>query len=174
MKKAIKIVSVPCRGTTFLNNIKVFYVECKKQFPSPVGELHFSMRYKIHKKSHLIVSVPCRGTTFLNKGTGKFKSWVMITVSVPCRGTTFLNENAEVHQFAAEVGFRPLSGNYISQQPQNLLSRKNMLFPSPVGELHFSIAFLDWINAEFGMRFPSPVGELHFSMMKSRFCVFFQ
>ena len=115
MKKAIKIVSVPCRGTTFLNNIKVFYVECKKQFPSPVGELHFSMRYKIHKKSHLIVSVPRRGTTFLNKGTGKFKSWVMITVSVPCRGTTFLNENAEVHQFAAEVGFRPLSGNYISQ-----------------------------------------------------------
>ena len=38
----------------------------------------------------------------------------MILVSVPCRGTTFLNIN---DNFGTEsvTGFRPLSGNYISQ-----------------------------------------------------------
>ena len=59
-------------------------------------------------------------------------------VSVPCRGTTFLNDQMEV------VGDRIY------------------VFPSPVGELHFSISM-------FGHEvptnvFPSPVGELHFSI----------
>ena len=38
-----------------------------------------------------------------------------------------------------------------------------MTFPSPIGELHFSIkenGFLD-----YGTLFPSPIGELHFSIM---------
>ena len=37
-----------------------------------------------------------------------------------------------------------------------------MTFPSPIGELHFSIkenGFLD-----YGTLFPSPIGELHFSI----------
>ena len=41
-------------------------VEVVKWFPSPVGELHFSMAYDDHLKEEAIVSVPCRGTTFLN------------------------------------------------------------------------------------------------------------
>ena len=86
----LRRVSVPCRGTTFLNeqmqHINDVY---GTEFPSPVGELHFSMRYKIHKKSHLIVSVPCRGTTFLNKTLKAYG--LSIEISVPCRGTTFLN-----------------------------------------------------------------------------------
>ena len=35
-------VSVPCRGTTFLNAIKTF-INDNFGFPSPVGELHFSI-----------------------------------------------------------------------------------------------------------------------------------
>ena len=62
------IVSVPYRGATFLN-IKTFQTsaDSRRKFPSPIGELHFSMRdtrniQMLQKK----VSVPYRGATFLN------------------------------------------------------------------------------------------------------------
>ena len=42
-----------------------------------------------------------------------------------------------------------------------------LLFPSPVGELHFSITcFLSMIHKNKSW-FPSPVGELHFSISKA-------
>ena len=82
--------------------------------------------------------------------------------------------------------FRPLSGNYISQS----LHLDNWIasvfsFPSPVGELHFSINHkllcnmksqfrplsgnyisqsLHLNEAKESLLFPSPVGELHFSI----------
>ena len=37
------------------------------------------------------------------------------------------------------------------------------VFPSPIGELHFSIMTGGTMGVEFVM-FPSPIGELHFSM----------
>ena len=84
-------VSVPCRGTTFLNT-------------PPKA-----------KAVPLVVSVPCRGTTFLNMSTENRREENAKIVSVPCRGTTFLNL---YHRKASEKAlsrFRPLSGNYISQ-----------------------------------------------------------
>ena len=130
-------VSVPCRGTTFLNSNERLTVKSVSKFPSPVGELHFSMQLK---RSLLIilgfrplsgnyisqsvfmdldriargrVSVPCRGTTFLNM--------VQITLSL-MKHTEFPSPVGElhfsmVHMNGEEVrnGFRPLSGNYISQ-----------------------------------------------------------
>ena len=60
-------VSVPCRGTTFLNSNERLTVKSVSKFPSPVGELHFSItKYITIVKTFLNVSVPCRGTTFLN------------------------------------------------------------------------------------------------------------
>ena len=35
-------------------------------------------------------------------------------------------------------------------------------FPSPYGELHFSIT--TWLSKESSIEFPSPYGELHFSI----------
>ena len=60
-------------------------------FPSPVGELHFSMGV-LDGTSHRYekVSVPCRGTTFLNINN-MVEAQLVSAVSVPCRGTTFLN-----------------------------------------------------------------------------------
>ena len=83
-------VSVPCRGTTFLNEMD-----------------RMALQSVIAK-----VSVPCRGTTFLNRAYECSRKQVI--VSVPCRGTTFLNN---VNNSIKRVGisFRPLSGNYISQ-----------------------------------------------------------
>ena len=60
-------VSVPCRGTTFLNTTQI-----------------------IDRMAVCSVSVPCRGTTFLNMARiGRGEDYI---VSVPCRGTTFLNK----------------------------------------------------------------------------------
>ena len=38
-------------------------------------------------------------------------------------------------------------------------------FPSPVGELHFSIRTGFSVDDSVNKLFPSPVGELHFSMV---------
>ena len=83
-------------------------------FPSPIGELHFSMCYYFSLCYLLLVSVPYRGATFLNSATLTFKCSRFI-VSVPYRGATFLNILLVVS----------VSCLY--------------LFPSPIGELHFSI-----------------------------------
>ena len=85
-------------------------------FPSPIGELHFSMCYYFSLCYLLLVSVPYRGATFLNSATLTFKCSRFI-VSVPYRGATFLNCNNK-KAWSWHAGER---------------------FPSPIGELHFSI-----------------------------------
>ena len=108
------MVSVPYRGTTFLNRtISVYDLEAnwfpspigelhfsmdkdystnlwEIKFPSPIGELHFSMMILFAIDVGITVSVPYRGATFLNTMPcllyGNHKM-----VSVPYRGATFLN-----------------------------------------------------------------------------------
>ena len=111
----------------------------KSLFPSPVGELHFSIRNR-RKRTGLIVR----------------------KVSVPCRGTTFLNFDSFT-QDNRLASFRPLSGNYISQCKQQI---KNNVFPCfrPLSGNYISQceSFNDSYKYDFS--FPSPVGELHFSI----------
>ena len=105
-------VSSPLSGLHFSIISPHDCIRCAFTFPSPVGELHFSMQLK---RSLMIiwVSVPCRGTTFLNQYL-----WILTELPVEefpsCRGTTFLN------------------------QSQLLLNNNHNSF-RPVGELHFSI-----------------------------------
>ena len=140
--KSNGIVSVPYRGATFLNNNKdTTYTEGNNMFPSPIGELHFSIvnfqissvffssRFRPLSGSYISqsvtdqaikaicsVSVPYRGATFLNAIRRQWKrSWT--AVSVPYRGATFLNALFTVF---VKNGCGP--------------------FPSPIGELHFSIS----------------------------------
>ena len=40
---SVFVVSVPYRGATFLNYSLKFYCHCFALFPSPIGELHFSI-----------------------------------------------------------------------------------------------------------------------------------
>ena len=138
--KKLRMVSVPLRGTTFLN-----YID-------------------ISVRDELRVSVPLRGTTFLNGISTVMKS-IERAVSVPLRGTTFLNSCARkrhgrVTSFRPLTGnyisqchsnlqntfvlsFRPLTGNYISQSWQPMRRCGNLKFPSPYGELHFSILWIE-------------------------------
>ena len=95
------------------------------------------MNNRTNSCSRIRVSVPYRGATFLNhvhRTNGKKNS-----VSVPYRGATFLN-------------------NSLMRLPAG--GRK---FPSPIGELHFS---MDKKGREglTVIEFPSPIGELHFSI----------
>ena len=88
-------VSVPYRGATFLNNSLMRLPAGGRKFPSPIGELHFSI-------------VPALKT----QQNRKF-------VSVPYRGATFLNL-LEIDRTFLMLRFRPLSGSYISQyHPRN-------------------------------------------------------
>ena len=92
-----KRVSVPYRGATFLNfNITVFQIFfCIFQFPSPIGELHFSIICSRSAISRLLVSVPYRGATFLNC-VCYIKRQNTVKVSVPYRGATFLNTSSQL------------------------------------------------------------------------------
>ena len=111
------------------------------EFPSPIGELHFSIRLceRRNEREKIIVSVPYRGATFLNF----------------CISTNY----------RSYPGFRPLSGSYISQFfDTGFIAIITPPFPSPIGELHFSITKRELINIT-DKRFPSPIGELHFSIL---------
>ena len=109
-------VSVPYRGATFLNfqEEKTMLKSTIILFPSPIGELHFS-----------IVDTPLYNTAWL--------------VSVPYRGATFLNirDNGTKNlraRFPSPIGELHFSiGTYRRKVNQTR-------FPSPIGELHFSIA----------------------------------
>ena len=110
-------------------------------FPSPIGELHFSIVLFATLGIFLwIVSVPYRGATFLNIQFEELAKGYE-AVSVPYRGATFLN--IVLH----------------------ILDKEGTTFPSPIGELHFSMKCLNRFSQM--TKFPSPIGELHFSMNQS-------
>ena len=106
-------VSVPYRGATFLNTESKIINNALEQFPSPIGELHFSIVNEF---------LQVRGF-----------------VSVPYRGATFLNLYLLIAKTNKNKCLRPLSGSYISQSAILCRIVGVKKFPSPIGELHFSI-----------------------------------
>ena len=85
-----------------------------KQFPSPIGELHFSIFSTKYGLTYFaVVSVPYRGATFLN----------IVLHILDKEGTTFPSPIGELHFSMMKMAmikcaisrFRPLSGSYISQ-----------------------------------------------------------
>ena len=84
-------VSVPYRGATFLNAKYDDDGDFDLEFPSPIGELHFSIKINKACEDAIKVSVPYRGATFLNFDKGYILGKVEGMVSVPYRGATFLN-----------------------------------------------------------------------------------
>ena len=105
----------PLSGSYISQYIRMMQCFCVTLFPSPIGELHFSIGM-----SNLF-NVP-------------------VKVSVPYRGATFLNSLWFSH-YIVDHCFRPLSGSYISQWSFWNERLRCCLFPSPIGELHFSIRY---------------------------------
>ena len=204
-------VSVPYRGATFLNGEPMFTLTGQDRFPSPIGELHFSIEVNNEKTWRAAVSVPYRGATFLN--TLPDLTIHLVSFPSPIGELHFsMVQSVLLLIVLQKNSFRPLSGSYISQswrgiQGQyqypvsvpyrgatflNFLVQKfraggTTKFPSPIGELHFSINIPWWTYSGFTVsvpyrgatflnnagrsgkdkkgQFPSPIGELHFSIV---------
>ena len=86
------IVSVPYRGATFLNFSTSFLSATQQRFPSPIGELHFSISQRIFFQLHSRGFRPLSGSYISQLELGILYSGNSI-VSVPYRGATFLNSN---------------------------------------------------------------------------------
>ena len=141
VKKLREEVSVPYRGATFLNEMREHLKISRAEFsfPSPIGELHFSMV--------LLCILPDLRSSFPSP-IGE------------------LHFSIEIQNVIWQIfpGFRPLSGSYISQSKSASRRLLSSVFPSPIGELHFSIKKGTYLPSKDNL-FPSPIGELHFSML---------
>ena len=109
------------------------------RFPSPIGELHFSIVMGLILISVVsTVSVPYRGATFLNQADAT--SDETKCVSVPYRGATFLNCVLTFFSnqwLPVSVPYR--GATFLNQDRIYDDARRKGWFPSPIGELHFSI-----------------------------------
>ena len=88
--------------------------ENHEQFPSPIGELHFSIDELIPIARDIQCFRPLSGSYISQYEHGNIKDYMCAC-------------------------FRPLSGSYISQSSTHHSAILHYRFPSPIGELHFSI-----------------------------------
>ena len=133
-------VSVPYRGATFLNILLLFFSFTSfLLFPSPIGELHFSMRFSNTTK---------RRTNLFPSPIGELHFSIGKIISGP-----LVNDC-----------FRPLSGSYISQ----FLNEFSFSYTAEVSVPYRGATFLNWnwgFYTPVIQSFPSPIGELHFSII---------
>ena len=87
----------------------------------------------------------------------------MIKISVPYRGATFLNDDLGYTNDYVFLFPSPIGELHFSMLKKKMHKNTPILFPSPIGELHFSILY-DNFHETIETRFPSPIGELHFSI----------
>ena len=104
---------------------------------SYISQLFRSKQLTLFQKK---VSVPYRGATFLNCGSSVYTDIEFQDCFRPLSGSYISQCNTTVTcKLANKTCFRPLSGSYISQYSTKTLSEERKWFPSPIGELHFSI-----------------------------------
>ena len=165
--------------------------ENHEQFPSPIGELHFSIDELIPIARDIQCFRPLSGSYI--------SQWLILTskkmqkfVSVPYRGATFLNLKAMFSLKSKITGFRPLSGSYISQYEHgnikdymcacfrplsgSYISQCSESFNPEVITFCFRPLSGSYISqssthhsAILHYRFPSPIGELHFSIVRNAY-----
>ena len=122
------------------------------EFPSPIGELHFSIaRTNLIDARSELVSVPYRGATFLNMTT-KINS-ALNEGFRPLSGSYISQWCCYVFCQISVLRFRPLSGSYISQSKSASRRLLSSVFPSPIGELHFSMLYLSPVIVRLLNRF---------------------
>ena len=94
-------------------------------------------------------------------------------VSVPYRGAIFLNDYTRLDDGKWEVRFpSPIGELYFSILQIRICCRSGRnVFPSPIGELYFSMFFVLPFRSPMNT-FPSPIGELYFSIPSLKPCLF--
>ena len=153
------------------------------RFPSPIGELHFSIEHRIRAGSGGSRFRPLSGS-YISQSKADLPMDFLAAVSVPYRGATFLNRE-KIHNRTARKRFRPLSGSYISQSEFPVPEHQENFRFRPLSGSYISQSFRNrciFINVSVPYRgatflnkmvlvdhkanlvFPSPIGELHFSI----------
>ena len=117
------IVSVPYRGATFLN-IKTFQTsaDSRRKFPSPIGELHFSILYL--ENFHIYITQFPSPIGELHFSIEQAKSFGKAMHGFRPLSGSYISQLYSVHDEKFDINsFRPLSGSYISQyHPRNPMS----------------------------------------------------
>ena len=111
-------------------------------FPSPVGDLYFSIKVKDMRNIKDSVSVPCRGLIFLNN---------------------HLNYVTDFLKFPSPVGDLYFSMGKYQRNKQN-----GKKFPSPVGDLYFSIIRVISVHRQHINRF-RPLSGTYISQSDRKF-----
>ena len=167
-EKAAQPVSVPYRGATFLNaQGHVLSAYRRKLFPSPIGELHFSISKENLNRQRYVVSVPYRGATFLNEEHLRLRERLSLSFR-PLSGS-YISQSFLFSPFISQLCecFRPLSGSYISQSRKQVLKNVETIVSVP----YRGATFLNdnsTIQGLMDTSFPSPIGELHFSIKRHK------
>ena len=132
------MVFVPYRGLIFLNSKKDFVGELQEVFPSPTGDLYFSIPFETPYTAKTRFPSPT-GDLYFSMAFGILYFENGIRVSVPYRGLIFLNCLSLSVWIDNGSSFRPLPGTYISQYKNTGDVFASQSFPSPTGDLYFSI-----------------------------------
>ena len=111
--------------------------ENHEQFPSPIGELHFSIDELIPSARDIQCFRPLSGSYISQYEHGNIKDY-MCACFRPLSGSYISQSPEQFCQYISDR-FRPLSGSYISQSSTHHSAILHYRFPSPIGELHFSI-----------------------------------
>ena len=132
-------------------------------FPSPIGELHFSIPSGTRPRRTHQGFRPLSGSYISQFETLNGAVYKPANVSVPYRGATFLNTDKIFLTLQAHTFPSPIGELHFSIVTCKLANKTFSKFPSPIGELHFSINESNG-GVEVTTLFPSPIGELHFSI----------
>ena len=131
------MISVPYRGATFLNRAWELVKKSAMTDFRPLSGSYISQSNVLSEYVKNVNFRPLSGS-YISQ-SGRLVHYIArYTISVPYRGATFLNRPLTART-EPEKNFRPLSGSYISQLHHLILHRQERKFPSPIGELHFSI-----------------------------------
>ena len=108
-------------------------------FPSPNGELHFSIEIKGTERTDSRHRFRPLTGSYISQWVDKTFYASNFNSFRPLTGSYISQLCYIYHNSFGGGGFRPLTGSYISQSIQTWRSIRRSKFPSPNGELHFSI-----------------------------------
>jgi len=107
-------------------------------FPSPIGELNFSIATRTGRKFGKMTCFRPLSGSYISQCKRKTKGENHEQFPSPIGELHFSID--ELIPIARDIQcFRPLSGSYISQSSTHHSAILHYRFPSPIGELHFSI-----------------------------------
>ena len=140
--------------------------ENHEQFPSPIGELHFSIVKEENAQKYANSFRPLSGSYISQYEHGNIKDY-MCACFRPLSGSYISQSPEQFCQYISDR-FRPLSGSYISQCSESFNPEVITFCFRPLSGSYISQSSTHH-SAILHYRFPSPIGELHFSIVRNAY-----